>query len=106
MESTDPVLTDNEAESRFEIHVDGELAGFVRYERQGQLLDLMHTQVGERFQGAGLAGQLARYSLETARARGLRVLPTCPYIRKWMRQHPGHQDVVPPERRAEFGLES
>lgn len=88
------MLTENEAESRFEIHVGGDLAGMVVYERRGQLLELIHTEIGERFQGAGLAGQLARYSLDAARARAARVLPTCPYIRKWIRRHPGYQDLV------------
>lgn len=94
MESTAPVLSDNEAKSRFEIHVGGELAGVVVYDRRGQLIELIHTEVGERFQGAGLAGQLARYSLDTARARGLRVLPSCPYIRQWIQRHPDYQDLV------------
>lgn len=104
MEEAALVRTQNEDKSRFEIHIGGELAGFVLYRRQGKLLDLIHTEVGERFQGHGAAGELARFSLDTARAQGLDVLPSCPYIRKWIGLHPDYLDLVPPERRAEFGL--
>jgi uncharacterized protein len=99
-----PVLSDNPAESRFEIRVGGELAGFVLYRRRGDLINLVHTEVGERFQGAGVAGQLARFSLDTARAENLGVLPSCPYIRSWIQRHPDYADLVPADRRAEFGL--
>lgn len=47
-----------------------------------------------RFQGAGLAGELAKASLDDARARHLAVVPTCPYIRSWIDRHPGYADLV------------
>lgn len=99
-----PVVTDNPAESRYEVRVGGELAGFVAYHLRGQRITLIHTQVDSRFQGAGLAGQLARFSLDDARKRNLAVLPSCPYIRSWIGKHPGYADLVPADRRAEFGL--
>lgn len=99
-----PVLTDNPAESRYEVRVRGELAGFVAYDLCGQHIALIHTEVDSRFQGAGLAGQLARFSLDDARKRNLAVLPSCPYIRSWIGKHPGYAELVPAGRRAEFGL--
>ena len=99
-----PVLTDNPAESRYELHLGGELAGFVMYRLRGQQVTLIHTEVDPRFQGGGLAAQLARFSLDDARKRNLAVLPSCPYIRSWIRKHPGYADLVPDGRRAEFGL--
>jgi uncharacterized protein len=100
----DPVVTDNPAESRYELHLGGELAGSVRYHLRGQQITLIHTEVDPRFQGAGLATHLARYSLDDARKRNLAVLPSCPYIRSWIRRHPEYADLVPDGRRAEFGL--
>jgi uncharacterized protein len=99
-----PVLTDNPARSRYEVHVGGELAGYIMYGLRGRQIDLIHTEVNPRFQGAGLASHLARFSLDDARARDLAVLPTCPYVRKWIRQHPDYADLVPDDRRAEFGV--
>lgn len=93
MEPT-PVVTDNPDRSRFEVHVGGELAGFVNYRLRGQVISLIHTEVDDRFQGAGLAGELAKASLDDARARHLAVVPTCPYIRSWIDRHPGYADLV------------
>lgn len=99
-----PVVTDNPAESRYEVHVGGELGGFVVYHLRGQRINLIHTEVDARFQGAGLATALARFSLDDARKRNLAVLPSCPYIRSWIGRHPDYADLVPEDRRAEFGV--
>jgi len=99
-----PVLTDNPARSRYEVHVGGELAGYIMYGLRGRQIDLVHTEVNPRFRGEGLASQLARFSLDDARARNLTVLPTCPYVRSWIRKHSGYADLVPDDRRAEFGV--
>jgi uncharacterized protein len=105
--AAEPVITDNEAESRFEIHVGGERAGLVHYHIRGDdptVISFVHTEVGDRFQGMGLAGQLARAVLDSARERGLQVLPYCPYIKSWIAKHPDYVDLVPEGKRAEFGL--
>ena len=99
-----PVVTDNPAESRYELRLGGELAGFVMYHLRGQQITLIHTEIDPRFQGAGLATDLARFSLDDARKRNLAVVPSCPYIRSWIGKHPGYADLVPEKRRAEFGL--
>jgi predicted GNAT family acetyltransferase len=99
-----PVVADNAAKSRYELHVGGELAGFITYRLTGEVIDLLHTEVAPKFQGAGLAGRMAKDTLDDARARHLAVLPTCPFIRSWIRRHPGYADLVPPERRYGLGL--
>lgn len=98
-------LTDNQAESRFELRAGGEVAGFLQYHRRGSgLINLIHTEVGDAFQGAGIAGKLARFALDTARQEHLDVLPSCTYVRGWIGKHPEYLDLVPEGRRAEFGL--
>jgi predicted GNAT family acetyltransferase len=99
-----PVFTDNPEESRYEMHVQGELAGFVAYHRRGQAISLLHTEVEPAFQGAHLATHLARFTLDDARKRGLSLLPFCPYINSWIKKNPEYTDLVPEGRRAEFGL--
>jgi hypothetical protein len=98
------VVTDDEGRSRYELRVGGELAGFLTYHRRGDAISLMHTEVEPPFQGRGLATHLARYSLDDARKRGLAVLPFCPYVTAWIKKHPDYTDLVPGDRRAEFGL--
>jgi predicted GNAT family acetyltransferase len=101
-----PVVKDNPAESRYEMHVNGELAGFVQYRLDTEpVISLVHTEVMPEFQGAGLATHLARFALDDARERKLVVLPLCPYINSWIKKHPDYTDLVPPDRRAQFGLE-
>lgn len=101
-----PVVTDNPAASRYELHVGSELAGFVTYKlrKHDTVISLLHTQVEPAFQGEHLATHLARFSLDDARQRGLSVLPFCPYIASWIRKHPDYADLVPQDRRADFGL--
>lgn len=104
-ESADaPVVTDNAAQSQFEVHVGGERAGLVRYHLNGDMLSLIHTEVDDKFQGLGLAGKLARAALDSARERGLEVLPYCPYVTSWIRKHPDYLDLVPQDKREKFGL--
>jgi hypothetical protein len=102
--ATPPVVTDDQAQSRYELRVKGELAGYLTYHRRGEQISLNHTEVEPAFQGRGLATHLARFSLDDARKRGLTVLPYCPYVTSWIKKHPGYADLVPADRRPEFGL--
>jgi hypothetical protein len=102
--ATPAVVTDDQAQSRYELRVQGELAGFLTYHLRGQAISLIHTEVEPAFQGRALATRLARFSLDDARKRGLAVLPFCPYVNSWIKKHPDYTDLVPPDRRAEFGL--
>lgn len=101
-----PVLTDNQSASRYELRIGTELAGFVEYKlrQHDTVISLLHTEVLDAFQGKGLAAHLARYSLDDARRRGLAVLPFCTYIASWIKKHPDYSDLVPEDRRGEFGL--
>lgn len=83
----------NEAESRFEALVDGELAR-ADYRREGDALRLFHTEVPYDLEGRGIAAALVRAALAHARANGLRVVPQCSYVRAWMKRHPESQDLL------------
>jgi len=98
------VVTDDQEQSRYALRVKGELAGSLTYHVSGQAISLMHTEVEPAFQGQGLATHLARFSLDDARKRGLAVLPYCPYVTSWIKKHPDYADLVPEDRRPEFGL--
>jgi uncharacterized protein len=98
------VVADAPERKRFEVTVDGELAGFLVYHSREGLLALIHTEVDERFEGRGLGGRLARFALDQARAEGLAVLPFCPFVNAWMKRHPDYVDLVPESYRANFDL--
>jgi predicted GNAT family acetyltransferase len=101
-----PVVSDNLAASRYELHVGTELAGFVDYRLsdRDKAINLVHTEVGPAFKHLHLGTQLARFSLDDARQRGLAVLPYCPYINSWIKKHPEYADLVPADQRPAFGL--
>ena len=55
--------------------------------------DLVHTEVDEQFAGRGYASALARTALDYARANNLKVIPTCPFVRKYLERHPEYDDL-------------
>jgi uncharacterized protein len=99
-----PVVTDHPDRRRFEVTVDGELAGFVAYRPVADGLDLTHTEIELRFEGQGLGSTLIRAVLDAARERQQGVLPNCPFVRRFIERHREYVDLVPAARRPEFGL--
>jgi predicted GNAT family acetyltransferase len=97
-------VSDNIPLRRFEIQVDGVLAGFADYHRHRGLIELTHTEIEPGHEGQGLAGQLIRAALDTAREEGLDVLPRCEYVRGYIERNPEYLDLVPSARRADFDL--
>lgn len=98
------VVTDATERNRFIATVGGEAAGFLVYRLRPGLIALIHTEVDENFEGHGVGGRLARFALEQARAKGLEVLPFCPFVNDWMKRHPEFNDLVPDAYRANFDL--
>jgi uncharacterized protein len=97
-------VLDNRDEEQYEIWVDGERAGLVAYIRRDGLIDLIHTEVDDRFQGKGIAGQLVAAVLDDARKSDLAVRPDCPYVRTYIKRHEAYLDLVRPEDRARYDL--
>ena len=87
-------ITDVPDRSRFEARVDGELAGYAAYVRSGDVVDHTHTVVSEDRRGEGIGGELVRAALEDARRRGVKVRPSCSFVRTWLARHPDYQDLV------------
>ncbi len=87
-------VANNPAESRFEVVVDGELGGILSYVVDGSTIDLQHTLVMPSHRGQGLAGLLAVRAFEDARAQGLKVIPSCPFVKGWLPDHPEVHDLL------------
>jgi uncharacterized protein len=97
-------VADNPDEQRYEIHADGELAGYVVYHRRGKRIALNHTEILDGFEGKGIGSALVARTLDDLRERRLDVLPFCPFVRSFLGRHPEYVDVVPEDERARFGL--
>jgi predicted GNAT family acetyltransferase len=87
------VVNNNAAKNRFEACVEGHTA-FLNYERRGNDLVLIHTEVPPELEGRGLGGHLARAALDHARAEHLHVVPRCSFVAVWVKRHPEYSDVV------------
>ncbi|EFQ83521.1 hypothetical protein HMPREF0063_11183 [Aeromicrobium marinum DSM 15272] len=98
------IVTDRPADRRFELHVDGVLAGYVDYRVSGSEYALPHTRVLDQFGGRGLGTVLVVGALEQIAEQGGQVLPYCSFVPWVMRDRPDLAALVPEARRAEFGL--
>jgi predicted GNAT family acetyltransferase len=87
-------IADADAAQRYEARLDGDLAGFLDYVVKHGRIALIHTEVLPAYQGRGIGESLARFALDDARRRGLRVIVTCPYVRAYVERHPETHDIV------------
>jgi predicted GNAT family acetyltransferase len=84
----------NAAESRYEVHVDGERAGFTRYRHGPGYVEFFHTEIDPTYEGQGLGSRLAAGALNDVRASGERVVATCPFIAGYLERHPEYADLL------------
>ncbi len=97
-------VADHPQQGRFEIHVGDVLAGFAEYRPRGDRYAFVHTEIGDEFGGRGLASRLIKGALDEMRARGIAVLPYCPFVRRYIQRHADYRDLVPVDRWAEFEI--
>ncbi|SDG88658.1 hypothetical protein SAMN05421505_10914 [Sinosporangium album] len=87
-------VVDNPQASRYEVLVDGALAGFAEYRLKREKIIFPHTEVNPEFEGQGLGSRLARAALDASRDAGLTVVPACPFIAAYIRRHPDYVELV------------
>jgi predicted GNAT family acetyltransferase len=94
-------VRDNLTQSRAEVFAGGQLAGFAKYRLHDGRITFFHTEIDPAHEGSGLGSRLALAALDDVRARGLPVVPQCPYIAGFIRRHPDqYLDLVVPEMRS------
>jgi len=79
-------VTDNTAQSRFELNVDGHVA-YLEYERTPNTLTLLHTEVPPEIRGRHIADRLVEAALAIGRSEGRRLVVICPFARAYLRRH-------------------
>lgn len=84
----------DKAESRFVVHLGDEDAELTYSLVGASLIDLQHTYVPDSARGQGIAEALAKAALAFARENNLRVVPTCPFVRRWLASHPEEAKLV------------
>ncbi|MET0424886.1 MAG: GNAT family N-acetyltransferase [Actinoplanes sp.] len=89
-------VRDNADRHRFELLIDGELAGLADYRDRNGAVVVIHSEVDRRFRGQGLGNVLAQRTLDQLRERGVKVIPACPFFAKYVSEHPEYADLVAP----------
>lgn len=85
---SDPRIVEDPERRRYDLVVDGEVAGHIAFRDHDGARDMLHTEVDPARGGQGLGTVLVRGALDDARARGLRVIPTCPFVARYLARHP------------------
>jgi predicted GNAT family acetyltransferase len=84
----------NEERDRYELLVDGDLAGVADYVVNGDVVVLPHTEIDPARRGQGLGAVLVQAALDDVRAQGRSVIPTCWYVREYIDLHPDEADLL------------
>ncbi|KHO47807.1 MAG: hypothetical protein QT00_C0002G0469 [archaeon GW2011_AR5] len=81
-------------EGEFFIVVDGKKA-LLDYTVSGKKMDIFHTFTDPELRGQGLAEKLCIAAFEHAKSNGLKIIPTCPYVKDtFLRKHPEWNDIA------------
>jgi uncharacterized protein len=94
-EQTESVdIRDEPDRRRYEVRLDGQLAGFSQYRLEDDRIIFHHTFVDPAFEGGGIGSRLVRHQLDDVRRRGLKVVPLCPFVRSYIKRHAEYGDLL------------
>jgi uncharacterized protein len=86
-------VRDNQALSRFELDANG-VTAFANYKLGDGVVSILHTETPVEARGQGIASKLVAGALDIVRARGLKVIPRCAFVRVYVAKHPDVNDLV------------
>jgi uncharacterized protein len=96
------VVTNNPAARRYEVRVDGDLAGLTTYLLDDNRVIFTHAEVYPRWEGHGVGSALAKSALDDVIAQGKLITPKCPFIVDYVRRNPAYLDHVDERHREEL----
>ena len=98
-------IRDNIEKHRFEADLgDGSFA-IAEYNLLHGKIVFTHTEVPPAHGGQGIGSALIRFGLASARERGLKVIPICPFFAAYIKKHAEEQDLLDPGFRKPLGLD-
>ena len=78
----------------FAIDQDGKRVARLTYSREGNRVDLLHTEVDGSLRGTGTGNKLVEAAVEFARAEGVQILPLCSFAKSVFAKTPDYGDVL------------
>ncbi|GAA2313661.1 N-acetyltransferase [Streptomyces kunmingensis] len=94
--TTPPTVERVDARHRYVIQVEGSIAGFTAYRDRDDRRVFFHTEIDDAYAGQGLASVLVREALDDVRRAGIRIVPVCPYVAKFLKKHEEYADITDP----------
>jgi len=93
-------FSDNAGAHRFELTQGNQLAAVAEYKLDGGVITFTHTEVKPQFQATkGLGSKIAAQALQDVRGRGLKVVPMCEFIARYIVKHAEYGDLLTDEGR-------
>ena len=88
-------VTENPAENRFELPLEGDAiaAAYYRLDEAGNVV-LTHTEVPFEYSGQGLGTRLAAGTFDLLRASGRKAVLRCSFMQRFYATHSDYGDVV------------
>lgn len=89
-------VTDNPAQHRFEMAIDGsdDQIAAAYYQLQDNQFTLTHTEVPQEYSGQGIGSRLARGVFDLIRARGGKAVLRCSFMGSYYARHLEYADIV------------
>ena len=90
---------DNVERHRFEIDLGDGTRAIAQYTLPPGKITFTHTEVPPAHEGKGVGSAMIQFALASARERGLKVIPICPFFAAYIAEHPEEQDLLDPAYR-------
>jgi uncharacterized protein len=87
-------IVNNKKQFRFEIALPAGDYAVLEYRWLRGSMVLMHTLVPATNRLKGVGSALVKYVLDYAREQNLKVIPYCPFVVKYLKDHPEYNDIV------------
>jgi predicted GNAT family acetyltransferase len=105
MNPTNYAIRDNPEKHRFEADLGDGSVAVAEYNLLSGKIMFTHTEVPPSHEGQGVGSALIRFALNSARERGLQVIPICTFFAAYIRKHADVQDLLDPAYRPTIGLD-
>jgi predicted GNAT family acetyltransferase len=80
---------------RYVARIPGKPEAEMTFSKAGEKIVIIdHTGVPEALGGMGVGKALVEYMVHDVRARGLKVVPLCPFTKATLQKHPEWQDIL------------
>ncbi|MDO5744826.1 MAG: hypothetical protein Q4P23_10180 [Micrococcaceae bacterium] len=90
------VIENNQEQHRYQLFVQGELAGFVQYSMRKNELWVHYVQLKRRYKSEETIDHLLLHIVDEVRRKRLALMPFCPAMRIFLAERPDLIRLVPP----------